>query len=306
VLYVRNTSQKSTRGRSAGRTRGRGHSYQGITVQSRDDQNWKNTATCHKCGKIGHIARDCPQTEVERKIRELKSQLAKLKLESESVHLIEDETEEDSNEATVNACLAAFAPEEDDWFLDSGASSHITGNERLVSNITTSAVPSIRTANGQVLPVTAKGNVTIQEVTGEIKSIRNVLYVPGVRSNLLSVGKFADLGHVVLFNSTQCLIFDKDDPDSVYLRAHRDKNSKFYRLQGKSVYHDLPSNAAMLSSSISHYRSRTRPTVSFSSQPNRILTSNIRSCSCFWTAPLSADQEAERQTRRLSRLRLLR
>jgi hypothetical protein len=76
--------------------------------------------------------------------------------------------------------------------------------------------------------------------------------VPGVRSNLLSVGKFADLGHVVLFNSTQCLIFDKDDLDSVYLRAHRDKNSKLYRLQGKSVYHDLPSNAAMLSSSISH------------------------------------------------------
>jgi hypothetical protein len=161
VLYVRNTSQKSTRGRSAGRSRGRGRSYQGISVQSRDDQNWKNTATCHKCGKIGHIARDCPQTEVERKIRELKSQLSKLKLESESVHLIEDDTEEDSNEAIVNACLAAFAPEEDDWFLDSGASSHVTGNARLVSNMTPSAVHSIRTANGQVLPVTAKGNVTI-------------------------------------------------------------------------------------------------------------------------------------------------
>jgi hypothetical protein len=110
--------------------------------------------------------------------------------------------EEDTNEATVNTCLAAFTPKEDDWFLNSGASSHVTGNARLVSNMTSSAVPSITTANGQVLPIIAKGNVTIQEVTREIKSIQNVLYVLGVRSNLLSVGKFADLGHVVLFNST--------------------------------------------------------------------------------------------------------
>jgi hypothetical protein len=85
---------------------------------------------------------------VERKIRDLKSQLAKLKLESEkSAHLAEIGTEEDSDEATVNACMAAFATEEKDWFLDSRASSHITGNARLLTDLTPSKVPSIRTAN---------------------------------------------------------------------------------------------------------------------------------------------------------------
>jgi hypothetical protein len=201
VLYVKSTSQRPGRGRSVGRTRGWGRSYQRSTAQSRDDQNWKNTPTCHRCGKVGHIARGCPQTEVERKIRELKSQLAKLKLESESVHLVKDDIEEDTKEATVNACMAAFTLEDDEWFLNSGASSHVIGNARLVTNMTLSTVPSIRTANAQILPVTAKGSIRIQEVTGEIKSIRNVLYVPCVRSNLLSIGKFTYLGHVVLFNS---------------------------------------------------------------------------------------------------------
>jgi hypothetical protein len=127
--------------------------------------------------------------------------LAKLKLESESVHLVKDDIEEDTKEATVNACMAAFTLEDDEWFLNSGASSHVIGNARLVTNMTLSTVPSIRTANAQILPVTAKGSIRIQEVTGEIKSIRNVLYVPCVRSNLLSIGKFTYLGHVVLFNS---------------------------------------------------------------------------------------------------------
>jgi hypothetical protein len=139
---------------------------------------------CHRCGKIGHIARNCPQVEVECKIRDLNAQLTKLKLESqESVNLANESYNEEIEEVAVNACMAVFAPEEDDWFLDSSASSYVTGNNQIVSNSTTSAIPSIRTANGQVLAVTAKGNVQIEEYSGEIKTMCNVLYVPGVKSN---------------------------------------------------------------------------------------------------------------------------
>ena len=54
---------------------------------------------------------------------------------------------EDSNEATANACMAAFAIEEEDWFLDLGASSHVIGNAQLLTDLTTFKVPSIKIAN---------------------------------------------------------------------------------------------------------------------------------------------------------------
>ena len=73
---------------------------------------------------------------------------------------------------------------------------------RIVLDLITSKVPSIRTTNVQVLAITTKSNVKIEELYGEIKTICNVLYMHGVKSNLLSVGTFTNLGYVVLFDST--------------------------------------------------------------------------------------------------------
>jgi hypothetical protein len=106
-------------------------------------------------------------------------------------------------------------------------------------------------ANGQVLAIIAKGNIRIEELSGEIKTIRNVLYVRGVKSNLLSVGSFMDLGHVVLFDSTRCLIFYQEQLDLIFLRALQDPKSRLYKVQGKSIYRsdDIVVATQLLSSS---------------------------------------------------------
>ena len=121
--------------------------------------------------------------------------------------------------------METFALEKDAWFLDLGTNSHVIGNSQIVTNQSRSNVSTIRTANGQVLAVTTKRNVKIEKSSREIKTIYNVLYVPGVKSNLL-VGKFMDLRHVILFNSTHCLIFDRDQPDQVFLQAFQDLKNK--------------------------------------------------------------------------------
>jgi hypothetical protein len=238
VLYV--GQRGNFRGRSPGRYQGRGRANQGSTVtQGRGDKQWQTTVHCHKCIKTGHIVRTYPHVEVERKIRNLHTQLVKLKFEShETANLAEEAYNKEAEEVTVNAYMVAFAPKEDAWFLDSSASLHVTSNSQIVTDQSGSHVPSIRTANGQVLAVTAKGNVKIEELSGEIKTIHNVLYVPRIKSKLLSVGKFTDLGHVVLFNSTHYLIFDCDQPDQVFLQAFHDPKSKLYKVLNKQTYQD--------------------------------------------------------------------
>ena len=114
---------------------------------------------------------------------------------------LEDEYEEvddvDVNQALINACMAAFSTDEDPWFLDSWASSHVTGNASSLTDLTESIVSSIRTASGQVLPVMNKGIVTFSNPA--INPISDVPYVPGVKTNLILVGTLTDLGHVIVF-----------------------------------------------------------------------------------------------------------
>jgi histone deacetylase 1/2 len=211
-------------GRSGRSNQGRGRSE----IGSRTDLSH---IICHKCGKRGHFARNCDMADLEQKIQDLQLRLSKMRQEkSTQVNLTEEDGGEiESNSEEINVCLAAFAAEED-WFLDSGATSHVTGNRSLLLNLDQSSVPSVRLAGNQVMPVEGKGNVRIEDTNGEIKIVSDVLYVPGVRTNLLSVGKFTDLGCSVVFYSNRCYIYKKNN---IFLQAVRDQKNRLYRVENK-------------------------------------------------------------------------
>jgi hypothetical protein len=103
--------------------------------------------------------------------------------------------DQDVPSEAINACVTTEV--EEDWFLDSGASSHVTGNSQLLSHVTPSSIPQIRTAGGQIMPVSGQGTVHITDSSGKIKLIHNVLYVPSVKTNLFSVGRLTDIGYRV-------------------------------------------------------------------------------------------------------------
>jgi hypothetical protein len=42
-----------------------------------------------------------------------------------------------------------------------------------------------------------------------VSNISNVLYVPEARTNLLSVSKMVDKGHVIVFHASGCKIYSK-------------------------------------------------------------------------------------------------
>jgi hypothetical protein len=112
-----------------------------------------------------------------------------------------------------------------------------------MSELKTSTIPSIRLAGSQIMPIAANGTVKISDVTSEIKSISNVLYVPGIHTNLLSVGRFTDLGYLVTFTSTRCYIYDKNNHAKIYLRATRDTRNKLYRIESNSTHLSLAEGA---------------------------------------------------------------
>jgi len=78
--------------------------------------------------------------------------------------------------------------------------------------------------------VAGQGSVTTLDISGEIKQIHNILYVPGVKTNLFSVGKLIDAGYRVLFESKTCTIYDKDKKSDIFFQGIRDPRNNLYRV----------------------------------------------------------------------------
>lgn len=125
--------------------------------------------------------------------------------------------------AALNACMTVFSTNKEPWFLNSGASYHVTDTSNLLSKLLSSSITSIQTDAGQTLRVEYKGTINFKDY--EVKIVHDILYVPGVKTNLLSVGRSADQGHTIMSNSTSFLIYDIIHLIKTFLQAQRDKRT---------------------------------------------------------------------------------
>lgn len=91
---------------------------------------------------------------------------------------------------------------ENEWYVDSGASSHMTPNKALLSNQNYADIKDICAANSSRMKVNGFGEATFQVNDGEVK-INDVLHVPDLAVNLLSVHKIVSKGNTVVFNDAQ-------------------------------------------------------------------------------------------------------
>ena len=76
-----------------------------------------------------------------------------------------------------------------EWILDSGASYHMGSSKEYFSSLKQSKVPHIFVGDDTKMDVEEKGNVEMEN--GEFQ---NVLYVPNLSSNLLSIYQITHLG----------------------------------------------------------------------------------------------------------------
>lgn len=98
------------------------------------------------------------------------------------------------------------------WYLDSGASTHITNDQNLIKNPVDSDT-TIIAANKEDFKAKLSGTVELQ-ISGEETSTINVqetLYVPDAAANLLSVSKIVKNGHSIHFDSGGAKILDDEE-----------------------------------------------------------------------------------------------
>lgn len=152
---------------------------------SYSDQNrqQKSQIECFNCGEIGHIAKNC-------KVK--KNQHAYMNQE----------------EATIQelSFAASHTPTNSNtWIVDSGATSHMVKEENFFTELDKSIQTPIKVASDDILVSAGRGSIIVKTEVGQ-RTITNVLLVPKIDRNLLSVGQLVRSGYKVLFDEDKGII----------------------------------------------------------------------------------------------------
>ena len=88
------------------------------------------------------------------------------------------------------------------WYVDSGASNHMTSHGEWFKELQTLQNPGyVETGDDTAHPIAHTGNVPLSLQDGNVKYLADVLHVPNITKNLVSVGQMVEQGLQVRFNS---------------------------------------------------------------------------------------------------------
>lgn len=164
----------------------------------------KNNIKCFKCGTVGHKANVCPMKKTDD--GQWKSKQSKNGFDKSYVatHMVT---------ANVNSVYCAKTETASRaWILDSGCTRHLCGDKNLFKTFIATSKTKLNLASQASAEVKGKGvvHVSVANDSGdELVEFKETLYVPDLRTNLISVAKITDKGHEVTFRRDDAYIRDE-------------------------------------------------------------------------------------------------
>ncbi|XP_031281900.1 uncharacterized protein LOC116140401 [Pistacia vera] len=117
--------------------------------------------------------------------------------------------QEDTSEGAMIANKKGKPISNEAWLIDSGCTNHTAEDLHKFINLDKLYSSRVKIGNGDSVEVKGIGDVAIQIQSGT-KIIPNVLYVPEINQNLLSVGQMLEKGYSLHFQNQACVILDGD------------------------------------------------------------------------------------------------
>ena len=210
----------------------------GKRIQEKQKENNDKYPPCGICKRKSHLEKDCwfkgkPQCQNCKKFGHTEK-TCRLK-KSHQANFSEEKNDENN---LFYVCQAATEEGKDTWYLDSGCSNHMTKNESIFCSLDRSKT-KVKIGNGDFMEAVGKGTIAIDTKKGK-RYINDVLLVPNIDQNLLSVGQMIEKGYSLHFEGNSCTIYDKQDK-SFQIAKVKMKENRCFPIQWKYA-----SNVAML------------------------------------------------------------
>jgi hypothetical protein len=186
---------------------------------------------CYHCDKMGRIAKFCPARREE----------YKRKHKRHHAHVVEDEEpptkmirEQIKDHVLISALLGSVTPGEDTWLIDSGASNHMTGQRNILSCISEKKFSQkVTLGDDYQYAIKGVGESNHKLNSGNSLKIKDILYVPGLTKNLLSISALEKKGFRVAFIDGEVLMWAKGETlnEAIIIGSEEDG---LYKLKGHS------------------------------------------------------------------------
>ena len=156
----------------------------------------KNKPLCFECNSPTHLKKDCyVYKEKLKKLRKHKANKA-------------SEKQEESDENITFYASAFYTKDVNAWIVDSGASQHMTNDSSCLQNFKVLETPiRIEIGDGRTLFATGLGDTDLTvSISGVDKNccMKDILFVPDLSSNLISVSQVTKKGINVNFGDKNC------------------------------------------------------------------------------------------------------
>ncbi|KAI5348841.1 hypothetical protein L3X38_001728 [Prunus dulcis] len=170
---------------------------------------FKGKPKCYNCDKLGHIAKDCYSKKTPQQVN----------------YATQVEAAPTMFYAS-NASGAGVTRDEEIWYLDSGCSNHMTGKEDLLVDIDRNVTAKVEMGTGQLVEVIGKGTLVVETKAGK-RHIKEIMLVPGLKENLLSVGQMIEHGYCLVFGDHKVEIYNDSSHTNLVAKVQMKGNRSF-------------------------------------------------------------------------------
>lgn len=173
---------------------------------------------CHYCRRYGHIKRECREfnkTAVSTDFHK-ESKKVSYKPKANKARVKEHDSDSDSESVGLmvsHALSSSFDERINSWIVDSGATCHMClDKKQFVDFKSLEPLQEVTLGDGYSVKATGRGVVrlkmTLFDGTTKDCKLNDVLYVPQLSYNLLSVSKVTQFGKKVKFTENRCYIME--------------------------------------------------------------------------------------------------